>query len=269
MPFIKFYTVRARIKMFFKKIKYWIIAVFRTGVETLFPPKEIPYSEIPIIINNFNRLEYLKKLLNGLEKRGYKNVYILDNQSTYLPLLNFYKTCKHEVIFLKENYGYKALWLSGNYRRFAKNYFVYTDSDLEIIDDCPADFLGHFRNILKENRLCYKVGFSLKLDDIPDHYTLKDQVLDWEKQYYSHPVGENLFRAPIDTTFALYRPRSNSLVRSRSALIYRTAHPYQVRHLPWYVDGENLSEEEKYYMRSSKENSWVYKMEHSMKIREK
>ena len=33
--------------------------------------------DIPIIINNFNRLTYLKSLINSLTSRGYHNIYIL------------------------------------------------------------------------------------------------------------------------------------------------------------------------------------------------
>ena len=49
--------------------------------------KRINYKDIPIIINNYNRLEMLTKLIHGLENKGYHNLYIIDNQSTYPPLL--------------------------------------------------------------------------------------------------------------------------------------------------------------------------------------
>ncbi len=98
--------------MILEKIKYLIISFIMYIRELISPPKDISYLDIPIIINNFNRLEYLKILLDGLENRNYTNIYILDNQSTYPPLLEFYKKTKHKVIFLEKNYGFRALWKS-------------------------------------------------------------------------------------------------------------------------------------------------------------
>ena len=55
--------------------------------ERLQPSKITSAREIPIIINSFNRLTTLKLLVSSLEKRGYTNIYILDNCSTYPALL--------------------------------------------------------------------------------------------------------------------------------------------------------------------------------------
>lgn len=232
--------------------------------ESATPPKHIHYSEIPIIINNFNRLEYLQKLLDGLEQRGYQNIHILDNQSTYTPLLDFYKTTKYKVHFLDKNYGFRALWKSKLYHKFKGNFFVYTDSDLEILEDCPNDFLEYFREELIKNRFFSKIGFSLKIDDLPDHYSLKDEVIKWETQFYKNKKG-NLYKAAVDTTFALYRPFSFKHLRSKHANCYRTALPYQMRHLPWYVDHNNLSEEELFYLKTTQVDSWVKKLENEIK----
>ena len=53
--------------------------------ERLRPSKISSAREIPIIINSFNRLTTLKRLISSLEQRGYTNIYILDNCSTYPP----------------------------------------------------------------------------------------------------------------------------------------------------------------------------------------
>ena len=42
--------------------------------------------QIPIIINNYNHYTYLRDLIGCLERRGYRNLYIIDNHSTYCPL---------------------------------------------------------------------------------------------------------------------------------------------------------------------------------------
>ncbi|WP_233357644.1 glycosyltransferase family A protein [Haloflavibacter putidus] len=211
-------------------------------------PKD--YKKTPIFINNYNRLETLQQLLNSLETRGYTNLHILDNQSTYPPLVEFYKKTDYHVHFLKKNYGSKALWKSGLWFKYMHSYFVYTDSDVVPVEECPADFLNYFYSLLKKHPQVHKVGFSLKLDDLPDTFKNKEKVIEWEKNYYNKTLEKNVYLAPIDTTFALYRPFSKAGKRSGATPIVRTGFPYQARHLPWYVDSDNLSEEEKYYQKS-------------------
>lgn len=214
--------------------------------------------DIPIIINNFNRLTTLKKLVSSIEKRGYKNIYILDNNSSFPPLLDYYRSCPYEVIMLKENLGFKALWKNKEVRkRFCNDYYVYTDSDVVLCEDCPHDIITHLHRLLK-NKYKYsaKIGLSLCIDDLPDCYSLKQKVIEWESKYYKNKNEDNLYRAPVDTTFALYRPKVG-LSRSRSIETYRTAHPYQLKHLPWYTDSQNISAEELYYITHCKQvTSW-------------
>ena len=245
--------------MIVEKIKHFIISLIMYFREIISPPTDVHYSEIPIIINNFNRLEYLKTLLEGLEQRNYKNIYILDNKSSYPPLLEFYKATKHQVLFLDDNYGFRALWKSKLYKKFLGNFFVYTDPDLQILEECPDNFLELFRDKLNNRKLASKVGFSLKIDDLPDHYSQKKKVVNWEKKFYNKPTKDNaFFRAPVDTTFSLYRPFSFKLIRSQHSESYRSAAPCQMRHLPWYIDDNNISEEDQFYIKTiNKSSTWL------------
>jgi len=213
---------------------------FILNIDQILNPKKIP-----IIINNFNRLTYLNRLITSLEKRGYKNIYIIDNASTYAPLLEYYRTTPYKVFFLNENKGHKAFWESDVKDTFKSRFYVYTDPDLEIVDECPNDFMKIFLKILWKSKYSQVVGFSLKIDDLPDCYKYKQDVIKWEMQFYEKKEG-NLFRAPIDTTFALHRP---NVIGSRHSdmMTFRTSFPYQMRHLPWYEDSSNLSEEDVFY----------------------
>ena len=208
--------------------------------------------KIPIIINNYNRLTTLKRLIQSLEKRGYENIHILDNKSCYPPLLDYYKEISPtiKVHFLNKNYGYKALWKSGKWRSFMFSYFCYTDSDLEIIDECCDDFLEKFYQLLIKYPEVFKVGFSLSINDLPDYYSRKQEVIDWEKRFYEIEKEPNIFIAPIDTTFAIYRPFSKRGKRNGEDEMLRIGFPYQCKHLPWYNECANLTEEEKYYLQS-------------------
>ena len=229
---------------------YYKIIVLLARVRYLLKGESISdYHKIPIVINNYNRLEYLKILISSLEKRGYRNIYILDNNSTFPPLLEYYKTCPYNIIFLRENIGYDAIWKTKVYHRFKSSYYVYTDADLEIDDSCPEDFMEFFLKVLKNHPFCQKVGFSLRIDDLPDCYKNKSKVITAETQFWENQTKDGLYKASIDTTFALYRPFCKGAANAGFE-VYRTPKPYIVRHLPWYIDSENLSEEEKYYINS-------------------
>lgn len=242
----------------FKVAYYRIDSVYKLILEMLFPPRITDPWKIPVVINNFNRLGSLKQLITALEKRGYFNILIIDNDSTYPPLLDYYRDCPYEVFLLGRNLGIESLWDSGIYKRFRREFFVFTDSDVVPVDECPDDFMKLFLDILKERKLARKAGFSLKIDDLPDCYALKDKVIAWEKQFFTMPRGEKKFLAAIDTTFALYRPRGRRRPANLSAEMYRTAYPYMARHLPWYVDSSNPDEENRYYMEQSRaRTSWT------------
>jgi len=216
--------------------------------------------EIPIIINNFNRLASLKLLIEFLEGRGYKNITVIDNDSTYPPLLDYYKQCSVKVIHLNANLGHLAFWKSGLYKGYRWNYFVYTDPDVVPIEQCPANFLGYFRKLLTKYRGIDKAGFGIKIDDLSESFHLKESVVEYEKKYWRHEVEQNVFQAAIDTTFALYRPFSNRLqdeVYTLPAL--RVGHPYLLRHMPWYVNSDALSEEDQYYLQTCNTSSSIGK----------
>ncbi len=229
---------------------YYNLIVFRNYIYSKYLLKQpLNYRDIPIIINNRNRLSFLIELVNTLEIKGYHNIIILDNKSTYPPLLDFYSTTKHEVIFLDKNYGFKALEESKVINRFKKNYFVYTDPDVIPIAECPDDFLSKFLEVLIRNPKIQKVGFALKIDDLPDCFDKKKEVIAWESKLYGEELEKNFFYAPIDTTFALHRPLARISTQGRFKHI-RSLYPFEARHMPWYNDSKNLSDEEVFYLNS-------------------
>lgn len=236
---------------------YKLAAIWYRVLQIIIPPDKVNYKDIPVIINNYNRLETLKKLISGLESRGYYNIHIIDNHSSNPGLLEYYKNLKYRVYLLDQNLGCGTLWKSGLFKKFKRNYFVYTDSDMVMVDECPDDFMNVFLNVLKRHPLAQKVGFSLKIDDLPDCYLLKDHVIDFEGQYYNYYLeDEQLYRAPIDSTFALYRPRAKEKHANNNIEIYRTAFPYMAYHLPWYQDSLNPDDDEKYYLEHLDSGYW-------------
>ena len=248
----------------FKRFRRWLKAPFirlageakRIGLNAFSTPMvrpDDPY-QIPVIINNFNRLDCLRELVGWLEKVGMKNIYILDNASTYPPLLDYYKTCPHEIIYLNQNVGYMALWQTEVFERFKNDFYIYTDPDIVPTEECPTDFIGFFLDVLAKRADVKKVGFGLKIDDLPAHSQRMAELIAIEGKYWEKQVAPNVYDAPIDTTFALYRPGAQGDHRAKAL---RTGPPYTARHLPWYFDPNDLPEEEVFYKKvASNSNSW-------------
>lgn len=198
----------------------------------------------PIVINNFNRLDYLRLQVTYLRERGYENIYVVDNASTYEPLLEYYETSGLRVFYLDTNVGYLALWKTPIRDQFLKNYYVYTDPDILPVDECPDDFMRLFYEVLGIVPNADKVGFGLKIDDIPGYNPLREQIVAHEQQFWAHPLGQNLYGAAIDTTFALYRPKR---MGGWWLPAVRTGNSLRARHLPWYEDPNDLTPENCYY----------------------
>jgi hypothetical protein len=148
---------------------------------------------------------------------------------------------------LSKNIGHLSLWKTKIYKQFQNGYFVYTDPDLLIHKDCPANFIEHFFKIMQRYRNAQKVGFGLAIDDLPDSYKYKDEVIAWEQQFWQNEIEKGIFLAGIDTTFAMYRPFVKGKVFVNNL---RTGYPYIMHHLPWYADSTSLNEEDAYYNNS-------------------
>jgi hypothetical protein len=212
----------------------------------------------PIIINNFNRLEYLQQQIEWLLKSGQTNLHIIDNASTYEPLLRFYKTVPASVYMLDKNVGHESFWKTHLHQRFGKYYHVYTDPDVLPDENTPTDFMYYFKSLLDKYPTIKKVGFGLRINDLPDYYPKKQEVINWESQFYANAVEPNVYKAMIDTTFALYR--SGAAFQCWNDTL-RTGGEYMLKHMPWYEDANNLSSESTYYLQQATAvSSWYNKL---------
>lgn len=210
-------------------------------------------TQYPIYIISRDRLSCLQQLVEWLEKAGQERIYIVDNDSTYEPLLEYYVESPHEIIYMQSNMGHTGIWLQGTVPTDER--FVVSDPDIVPIEDCPLDAIEYFDILLDQYSDRSKIGFGLWLEDIPDHYKFKENVIQYESRFAQyHRPQKDLYFAPIDTTFALYREGATQDI-SFSA---RTDYPYSARHLSWYIDSSNPGEEEEYYIEHAhpRINSW-------------
>ena len=203
------------------------------------------WQDIPVFIICRDRLTPLLQLIEWLEGAGMKRIVLIDNDSLYPPLLNYYENTPYQVISTKQNIGHTVPWSGGIIRTLIPDdYYIVSDPDVIPTKECPKDAVLHFLKLHKKYFLYQKVGFALKIDDIPDYFTLKDSVIAWEKQFWQNPISTEVYEAGIDTTFALYKPFTYKYILHPSL---RTGEPYVARHLPWYVDSKNVDPEEKFY----------------------
>lgn len=188
-----------------------------------------------------------------LRERNFTNIVILDNCSTYPPLLHWYATLAgNAVVRFSTNIGSRCLYDSGYLaNNITGEYLVYSDSDLELNTLMPLDFL----EIMKSKLLKYdegKIGLALRIDDVPTncYKNCFSGSIDWEKQFWTDQVEKNVYRAMVDTTFCLMRHPFNNDLKA-----LRIAGNFTARHLPWYQEYSSLNEEERYFVENASSES--------------
>ena len=206
--------------------------------------RDLDYRDIPVIINNRNRLSMLQQLIDWLERAEMRSIFIIDNASTYPPLLAYYGGSRHPVLRLRENVGYLALWETAVWQEFSDDYYVYSDSDVLPDEACPYDLVKRLLELLEELPEIEKVGPGLRIDDLTKENPLKHKIQAAEARFWRKLLRPGVYDAQIDTTFALYRPYARGGYWARAA---RTAAPYVARHLPWYIDPSSRDPEEEFY----------------------
>lgn len=219
---------------------------------------------IPIIIVNFNQLEYLKKLLDFLEQRKFENIVIIDNKSTYPPLLDYYKTISSNVKieYMDDNFGHLVFFKKRKLQeKYAKGYYILTDADIVPNNNLPTNFVDVMIGLLdKYFNITSKIGFALRIDDIPDYFPLKSKVINWERQFWANQLSENIYKADIDTTFALYKPKYPIKFENIEYIkAVRIAGLYTCKHGGWYKNPHNMTEEEIFYQKTANSSgSWNF-----------
>lgn len=197
---------------------------------------------IPVWINNRDRLTTTRNMVEYLLQIPNCHPVVIDNDSSYPPLLEWYASNPCEIILRGSNRGCYGPWELKNLSR-GEELYVVTDSDLDL-SRIPLDLLDHLRSGLLRFPWRNKAGLSLELNDLPEGtpetaWTHRCEDGFWMKKWR----GSEFWDAAIDTTFAMYRASSqNGFPGIHNSL--RSDRPYTVRHIPWY---RVMDEEEMYY----------------------
>ena len=211
-------------------------------------------NKIPAFINNYNRITLTKNTADWLSKYNCIPI-IIDNNSTYEPLLDYYNKTEYVVIKLNQNLRSRALWNANILQVLGleNKRYIYTDPDLNY-DNIPDNWLEILNNGLNKYSKYSKIGFSLKIEHLKGtNNEFKEKKYKWESQFWIDKLEDLYFSANIDTTFALYR---EGVVKHTYSAI-RTNIPYCAIHIPWeYDDVSLLPKDEIEYLKTADKNGF-------------
>lgn len=199
---------------------------------------------IPVIINNRDLLTWPKAMVERISRyEGVGDIIIVDNDSSYSPLLEWYNTNPCKIVRCS-NLGHAGAWISGTVAKLGSSVYVVTDGDLGL-DDTPDNTLLHLKDILTTISPD-KVGLGLNWEIVEEKSPYYNRLNLYEKgRWESSRVINNVYMdVAIDTTFAMY---NSSLYFIGGA---STPSPYIARHYPWELSIEEIrsNPEFKYYL---------------------
>ena len=214
--------------------------------------------DIPIIIPVFNTATYLSSMVEQLEKLNLTNIIICDNGSTYPPMIQLLDELsnKYHVVKWGKNMGPRVYTEDEDICSKMPKNFIVTDPDLLFNPEMPKRAIDKMKRIIDTYGIS-KTGLAIDIDS-PDErkrFFNAHQVDMWERNYWSrkveqYPERDDLYAAPIDTTFCLY-DRDKFLLEIGSVAgrmtcntsAIRIAGRFTCRHMGWWAE-QPLTEEE-------------------------
>lgn len=230
---------------------------------------------LPVFVNSFNQLTYLRDSLDWFHRHGFGNVTVLEQGSDYPPLVDYLNSAecaaRARVHRLPENVGPRAALDEAPGLRDGMIH-VFTDPDLALPDPPHPEMITRMMAAARHHK-AHRVGLAL---DISEPHLFSDQrlfaadgptVAEWEARFWRDEVETGVYRANVDTTFHLFNPyapptlqnRYRNFVEGRRRLqSIRMAGPgFTARHRPWYRNDGQTDEERAYYRtRSGAWNTW-------------
>ena len=210
--------------------------------------------KIPVFIIVRDRVKNLRKFVKWLDSTGQAEVIIVNNDSTYPPLLEYLDGNKHTVYNLETNHSKWAPWRHNLIEMHPSEtgHFAVCDPDMYPIEECPKDAIEFWVNALEDEKYgsYHCAGPAHEISDLSAQYAGRREVVRWEAQFWAKPLYADqtrcqFFEAPIDSSFGVFR-KGGYIDIEKPAI--RSNYPYVFRHETWYMDTKNPSEEDLYYM---------------------
>jgi hypothetical protein len=216
--------------------------------------------KIPIVLICWNNLTFVRNMVNQIKKYE-QPIILLDNNSNYQPLIDYYDEIKNELqdkIEIRRydtNHGHKVYL---KMKDTLPDIYILSDPDLELNKNMPFNFVEILLSLSNKYKV-YKVGLALDISDsekfIPcDNYFHGYNIQDWEGQYWrddrklENDENYQVYDSSVDTTFCLinnkYLDYSDPQWAEYKGI--RVAGDFTVKHLPWYNNyiEDNIPEDE-------------------------
>ena len=211
---------------------------------------------IPTIVISYNNAVYVQNCVNQLLSYGVRPI-VIDNASNDSDSLSILKELNVPVAYMNRNYGHLVGFLEPIFQRLP-SVFAYTDPDLQFNNNLPVDFLDCLAQLTTEFGV-FKAGFALSLDGRgkiisntvsitrtkPFSFEKEVSLVEHEKKFWRFRIQHQefeIYAAPIDTTFAVYRKQNYA---GNFADSIRVAGNYSAIHLPWFPEMELFSHKQK------------------------
>jgi hypothetical protein len=213
---------------------------------------------IPVFIIAFNNPSYVSSMVEQLLKYT-SDVYIIDNCSTFPPMIKLLNEIKVNIIRMPKNYGHNVYQRSEIQDLIKGDYYCITDPDLILNPNLPSNFIEILRDISEEYQN-HKVGFALDhINNIRMDVTYNGNfITEWEARFWVNPIDHptlKLYSAVIDTTFCLV----NKKYSNESFINIRVAGDFTCVHKPWLVTYQDdiPKDELIFYIANTKNSSWL------------
>lgn len=224
-------------------------------------------NEIPLIIPSFNQMVYLVNLVNWWNYyTNYAQVFIVDNASTYKPLVNLYDHINkiwpniHVLTYKENNCGNNLNHLIQTKIHREYNYYCISNPDIMPCPFIPENFLDIYKHCL-DNYGFHHVGFALKINDLPDYIDNKELIIKRQSHFYSDKKkfkveykgkGYKGHKNPIDLTFAMYKTANGGWMFPMDRGDWGNAlRLFPAFHLEWYIDPNTKIRETDYYYKTA------------------
>jgi hypothetical protein len=218
--------------------------------------------QIPLIIPNFNQLHYLVNLINWWNYyTGSAPVYVVDNKSTYNPLLKFYNGMHFDnvkvLMYAENNCGENLMQLITSQIHPKYNFYCISNPDIMPHPGTPENFLQLFRYCIEEKGY-HHAGFQLKIDDLPWYIDNRDMVMQNEKKFWhserkiifeKHIYGAQM--ASIDLTFCMYSTENGGWQWPKDKKNWgNSLRILEAFHLGWYISPDTRIDDHLNYFKT-------------------
>ena len=232
-------------------------------------------NNIPVFIISYNQYTYLKSMIEQLSKYPNMTIYVIDNKSTYPPLVEYLKSIEGtvKVLYQPENYGH-TVYERDDIIALGGDKYIVTDPDLLLNPKLPNNFIEILCN-LSDKYKTNKIGFAL---DIKNNINLNRKVNvtannsgmetsnqwleykgltipGWEERFWKDRVEDpdyELYKAFVDTTFGLINKAYYQKGKMDNCL--RIAGDFTAVHRTWLNDYEKELQDGEYEYYLGKNN---------------